>query len=358
MLKKLLSTFKVLQPLTQNPAETEAADAISSPEKTAALLVRLEASIATYAETPNSPRRMMLRSQHGQAMLASRRHAIESESQRVAAATQRDKANGEKNLEKANQAFAGVDRVFLEKKARHLAVLARLEPLEAQLTLAIQGAVDQLSAAQAAFDAAVLKGDEPAEMKAAEKLYEIKARTLNPAGPLQLRLAAIRREEIEAINALAAAEQKKSEANKAILRAQADLALVEYDRQVQALLDAYVAQAIAVGKCSDRVSPSAKIASFEAQVSSGERIVFGGRMDNFSNRHLSAFVVRDMIADMTKEPDLAMLAANVEDIAELPPESDEDRRMSPVPGGLVARADGGFEEASAPFDDVAREQAA
>ncbi|CAN5353942.1 hypothetical protein BH10PSE16_BH10PSE16_43410 [soil metagenome] len=271
---------------------------------------------------------------------------------------QRDKANGEKSLEKAKQAFASADRVFLEKQSRHLAVLARLVPLESQLTLAIQGTADQLSAAQSAFDAAVLKGDEPAEMVAAEKLYELKAGTKNPAGPLQLRLAAIRREEIEANNALATAEQEKNEANKAILHAQADLALVEYDRQVQALLDAYVAQAIAVAKCSDKVSPTAIIHLFQAQVSSGERIVFGRRMDNFNNRHLSAFVVRDMIADMTKEPDLAILGANVEDIAELFSESKEERRMSPVIGSLVARADGVLEEVFPPSDDLVHEQPA
>ena len=338
MLKKLLSTFKVLQPSAQTPAEAEAADSISTLEKTAALLARLDASIAALADTPNSPRRTMLRKQHAQAMLASRRHAIESEGQRVTAATQRDKISGEKSLEKAKQAFASAERVYLEKQSRHLAVLARLAPLESQLTLAIQGTADQLSAAQAAFDAAVLKGDEPAEMKAAEKLYELKAGTRNPAGPLQLRLAAIRREEIEANNAMAAAEQEKNEANDAILHAHAELALVEYDRQAQALLAAYMVQAIAVKKVSNKVSPSAKIDAFSAQVSSGERIVFGKRMDNFSNRHLSNFTVRDMVNDMTTEPDLAILGTNVQDIAELLSESEEERRMHPVIGGLVARA--------------------
>ena len=133
MLKKLLSNFKNIQPSTQNPAETEAAESISSPEKTAALVARLEAAIAALADTPNSPRRMMLRRQYEQAMLAARRHAIESESQRVIAATQRDKVNGEKNLEKAKQAFASAERMFLEKQAGRFAVLARLEPLESRL---------------------------------------------------------------------------------------------------------------------------------------------------------------------------------------------------------------------------------
>lgn len=340
MLKKLLSTFKVLQPSTQNPAETEAADAISSPEKTAALSVKLEAEIAALADTPNSTRRMMLRKQHEQAMLAGRRHAIEAEGQRVAAVTQRDKAKGEKNLEQAHQALASAERVLLEKQSGHFAVLARLEPLETRLSLAIQGAADQLSAARSAFDAAVLNGDESAEMVAAEKLYELEAGTLNPAGPLQLRLAAIRREEDKAKKELTAAEQGKNKATQAVFQAQAEIALIEYDRQVQALLDAYVAQAVAVAKCPDRLSPSVKVGPLGVEVSSAERIVFGNRIDSLASRRmLSPFLVRDMINDMTATPDLAILGINVQDIEELPTESTNDR---PIPGSLTQLASGAF----------------
>lgn len=316
MLVKLLSKFKASHPAAQNPAETKAAQSIGTAEKTAALLIQLEADRA--AAKSGTERHKVICKQQKEAELARGQHQIESERQRVAATIERDKASGQKALEKAQESLASADAALLKSQARNRAVLARLEPLEAQLTQAKQDAADQLNAAQKAFDTAVISGDESAEVAAAEKLYQLKTESNNPAGPLQLRLGAIRNEEIEVKNALAAAEQEKHDANKAILRAKADLALVEYDRQVQALLDAYVTQRIAVNACGEKIYSMPDL--FGAQVGSAERIMFGKKIDGYSQKVLPKYAVEKIISDMSAEPDLAILAINAEDVAEPLPE--------------------------------------
>jgi hypothetical protein len=311
MLNKLLSTFKTRQPDTRSAAENEAAKSISTPEKAAELLAQLQAAVEIAEQGPNLARRNMLRRQRDEAALACRRHGIEAERQQVAAALQRDKASGEKDLEQAQKSLASADQVLTKQQDRHRAVLARLEPLESQLALAVQVAADQLDSAKTAFNAAVLKGDEPAEIAAAEKLYQMESEGKTAAGPLQLRLEAIRREEVDAKNALAAASQAKQDANNLILQARATLALVEYDRQAQALLEAYVNQAIAVRARGAVTGPTVHV--FDMQVSSAERIVGG---NGVSNGRLPGYVLDGLVAAMLAEPNLAILATRIEDIEE------------------------------------------
>ena len=315
MINKLLSTFKTRQSDTRSAAENEAAKSISSPEKAAELLARLQAAIEIAEQGPDLVLRSMLRNQREQAAIACRRYGIETERQQVVAALQRDKASGEKDLEQAQKSLVIADQVVTKQQDRHRAVLARLEPLESQLALTIQNAANSLHFAQAAFDAAVLKGDEPAEIAAAEKLYQMEAESKTAAGPLQLRLNAIRREEIDTKNALAAALQTKQDASNSILQAKAALALVEYDRQAQALLEAYVTQATAVDACG--AMARRKVQVFDMQVSSAERIV-GGK--GVSNGRLPGYVMDGIVSAVSVEPNLAILATRVEDIAEPLPE--------------------------------------
>ena len=139
------------------------------------------------------------------------------------------------------------------------------------------------------------------------------------------------------------------------MQAKAALALVEYDRQVQVLLDAYAAQAAAVAKCSGALTPAMKIGPLDIDVSSTERVVFGNRIDALSRRRMpSPFLIKDMINDMTATPDLAILGTNVQDIEESLAETTNSR---PMPGSLVQLASGGYETyyGQSP-DDVTREQ--
>ena len=314
MINKLLSTFKTRQPDARSAAENEAAKSISSPAKAAELLARLQADFAATEGEATPARRNMLRKQVEQAELAIRRHDIETERQQVAAALQRDKDSGEKDLEQAQKSLASADQVVTKQQDRHRAVLARLEPLQAQLALTIQNAADNLLSAKTAFDAAVLTGDEPAEIAAAEKLYQLEAEGKTAAGPLQLRLDAIHREEIDARNALAAASQAHQDAGNSILQAKAVLALVEFDRQAQALLEAYVTQAIAARACGAMAVSNVSV--FDVQVSSAERIVGGKGIDAFNNRHLPGYLIDGIVTTMFAKPDLAILAVNVGSIAE------------------------------------------
>ena len=337
MINKLLSTFKNRQTDAPSAAENEAAKSVSSPEKAAELLARLQADFAATEFGSTPARRNILSKQVEQAKLACSRHDIETERQRVTAAMQRDKDGFEKDLEQAQKSLTGAYQALVKQQDRHRTVLARLEPLQSQLALTIQNAADNLISAKNAFDAVVLTGDEPAEIAAAEKLYRMEVEGKTATGPLQLRLEAIQREEIDARNALATASQTHQAAGNGILQAKAALALLEYDRQAQALLDAYVTQAIAVRACGS--TAMSHVSVFDVQVSSAERIIFGKKMDAFNNRYLPDYFVDAIVKSMFAKVDLGILAIKVQDIAEPLPEPQED--MVAVPG--VGYSDGSFD---------------
>lgn len=327
MLKKLFSTFKATESATTNPEEAAAADAISTPEKVAALLARLDAEIAA-AEPKFGNQYKLLRRQHDQATLAALRHQIEAERQRVAAVVKRDKAQAEKTLADANEQHAGAVARLGALQAKHQAAADRLEPLEAELKKAKQQAGERAVQAQKAFDAAIAKGDEVAETAAAETLYQAQEelkRGGTLGGPLGLRIGALRRELEAAAAAVDAAAGSVEEAEHACLRAKAELAFVEYDRQAQALLDAYLAQRAAAAACGTgpkaRSINSSAAGTFEVQICSPERIVNGRRMDAYNKRVLPGSIVASLLDAVTKTPNLKVLAARVEDLQ--PDEVDE-----------------------------------
>lgn len=326
MLSKLIARFKADEPVAQNTDEIAAADAISTPEKVAALLARLDADIA--AEPHFGSRYRLLRSQHDQATLAALRHQIEAERQRVAAVVKRDKAQAEKTLADANEQHTAAVARLGAVQAKHQAAADRLEPLEAELKKTKQQAGERAAEAQNAFDAAIATGDEVAETAAAEKLYQAQEelkRGGTLAGPLGLRIGALRRELEAVAAAVDAAAGSVDEAARACLRAKAELSFVEYDRQAQALLDAYLAQRAAEAACVG--DPEARsinrraVGNFEVQICSPERIVNGLRMDAYNRRILPVYIIASLLDAVTKTPNLKVLAARVEDLQ--PDEVDE-----------------------------------
>lgn len=326
MLSKIISKFKTPDAVTKNTAEAAAAETISTLEKTASHIARLE--VARDAETKYSSRHQLLAKQHEQASIAARRYEVEAERKRVAGVVQRDKATAEKALDAANDQHAIATDNLKKAQAKHHAISARLQPLEAEQTNALAKAQEQAAAAKTEFDAAIAAGDDTAESIAAERLFQAKENSESGTalnGPLALRIEALRNELVVAADLVTVQEKAIQQATKAGLQAKAELALVEYDRQAQALLDAYVAQRVAVSACGGVSTPGAGWATgfsgrtvdqFDVQISSSERILLGARIDAYNNRHLPSHAVTQIIDAMTA-PDLSILAAKVED---LPPE--------------------------------------
>lgn len=329
MLNKLISKFKTPDVVTQNSAEAAASESISTPEKTASLLARLE--VVRDAETKYSSRHQLLSKQHQQASFAAQRFQIEAERKRVAGAVQRDKATAEKSLDAANDQHAIATDNLKTAQVRHQDLAARLQPLEAEQKNYQQKVQERVTTANTEFSAAITAGDDAAEAAAAEKLFQAKMAGLPGAslsGPLALRIEALCNELQLAEDIVTVHEKAIDQATQARLKAKAELALVEYDRQAQALLEAYVAQRIAVSACGGVTIPGAgwvtdfrgrTVDKFDVQISSSERILLGARIDVYNNRHLPSHVVTGIIEAMTA-PDLSIIAAKVEDLPNIPAE--------------------------------------
>lgn len=326
MLNKLISKFKATQAATPNPAHAHAADTISTPEKAASLVAQLEA--ARDAAEQHSPRHRFFSKQHKEATRALKLHELDAERKRVANAVQRDKAAAEKSLSLADEQHAIASNNLSTALAKRQALMARLQPLEVEKAQAKQQAEEHASIAQKAFDAAITVGDVAAEKLAAAELYQAKNDCQSGSvlmGSIDLRINAIRGELAIASDFVNVHEVAVAQAEQARLIAQAELALVEYDRQVQSLFDAFLNQRVAVNAClaslpntAHRSSPFSgrSVDQFETQVSSPGRIVFGSSIDVYNNRYLPSHVYMDIFEAARAEPNLAVLAASVDDLPE------------------------------------------
>lgn len=324
MLNKLISRFKAPQAATPNPAHVAAADTISTLEKAAGLVAQLEA--ARDAEEKFSPRHRFFSKQHEEAARALKRHELDAERKRVASAVQRDKAAAEKSLSLADEQHAIASGNLNTALARREALTTRLEPLEAEKTQAQQQAEERALVAQKEFDAAISAGDIEAEKLAAAALYQAKNDCRSGSvlmGPIDLRINAIRSELAIASDLVSVQEAAIAQADQARLIAQAELALAEYDRQAQSLFDAFLKQRVAVNACLASLPNTAyrshpfngrAVDQFETQVSSPGRIVFGSSIDVYNNRYLPAHIYMGIFEAVSAEPNLAVLAASVDDL--------------------------------------------
>ena len=336
MFSKLIAKLKKSDTNTRTAAETAALASIDTPEKARGLVSYLEAE--KNAARKHSPRYNLLCKQHEQAEIAAHCHEIEAERNRVAQVIQRDQATAQKALTDANALHAGALASLKAAQQKTSAIAARLQPLENELQAKQLSAEASAAAAQIEFNAAIAKGDQAAETMAAEALYQAQQACKNgPAleGPLGLRVEALRREMAAIELAVGAAEKEIKEAHQAQLDAHAAIALIEYDRQTQALLDAFFIQKTAVWNAMAQRPTHAhqvtKVAlglnpveMFEPQVSSTERIIFGSRIDVYNQRHLPSYVTDWAWLSLKAPPDLAVLATNAQDVSDKFPGEEEE----------------------------------
>ncbi|MDD3936855.1 hypothetical protein [Rhodoferax sp.] len=330
MLNKIFSKLKPAQTINHSPAEAAMLSVLASPEKTAQLVAQLESDLD--ATPQHSARRRLLVAKRDHARLALTRHQIDAERERVTSVLKRDQAKTDQALQAADEAHATATRELKLRESKRDAVVKRLAPLEAERLALEQAAVKRAAEAQIDFDAAIALDNAEAESRAAAKLFEAKEDCKHGAlsGPLGLRIAALQREIESHADAVMSAQAAVEQAEKARLTTRAELALIEYDRQAQALLDAYVVQRIAVsavpthgrkpGGSLQTVLGCFPIDGFESQVSAPERIVFGGQISAYNQRHLPAHVADSLWRAMVFKPDLPLLMATFED---LPPEPSE-----------------------------------
>lgn len=338
MLNKLLSKLKPASNASHSPTETAMLATLASPEKTAQLIAQLTAARDAEQDYHGNPRRGLLSEKLKHLGVVAMRHHLDAERQRVLDVTKRDQASAEKALRSANEDQATALRELASHEDKRQAVVNRLAPLEAELSALQQTLVQFAQEAQIEFEAAIAQDNADAERKAAAKLFEAQQNFDSTAvltGPLGLRIAALR-SEIDAHNAIVVSRQSAADqAVQAHLVAQAELALLDYDRQAQALFEVFLVQGAAaeaaqgVDKNGLPIQAVAnRIAEFEAQISSPERIVFGDAITAYNNRHLPYGLTQQIFKALMFKPDLKLLLARLEDLPEAPlapPESTEFR---------------------------------
>lgn len=328
MFNKIISKFKKPDEVTPNAAELAALASIDTLEKAVALVAQLET--AKSAADHQSARYKLLYAQHEQANIAVRRHMLDAERTRAASVMLRDQNTIEKALSSADAQLTDATLKLKVERAKIEAIAARIKPIEEELQANRQDAQTLVSDLQSEFDAAIAKDDADASKTAANKLFLAQQDCTNSSprsGPLVLLVDALRREFAAGESAIEAAEKAVADATQAQLSARADLAMLAYDRKAAELLEAWANQVIAVRSAASSLWSSngtlkslvgsAPVSMFEAQFSSTERIVHGTWMDVYNQRHYPSHAGVEIVNAMRAPPDLAILAANVDD---LPPE--------------------------------------
>ena len=341
---KIFSKLKPTQTTTPNQAETAMLAVLASPEKTARLISQLEADAGS--ETKYS-RRHLLNKKLDQARIAQSRHEIEAERQRVASVLRRDQATVDKALEAANEAHAKTTAELALHESKRVAVVNRLAPLEAERLVLEKAAMTRAADAQIEFDAAIAKDNAEAEISAADKLYQAKKACkagIFSNSPLGLRIAALQCEIKSHTDTVSSTQSEIDKIQQARLVSQARLALLEYDRQAQALLDVWMVQKAAIRAVMEKTNQGQSILRtlgcyavdlFESQFSSPERIVFGGQIDVYQQRHMPISTAERLCNAMAVKPNLSILTATFED---LPAEDSEPSESAEPEADIVAEA--------------------
>ena len=338
MLQKLVSKFAKSEPTKSlSPAELDAQASIATIDGCYQLLEKLEVSVKLNID--NSERKRLLRGQIEEVKLAIIHHQVNDERARVDAAFKRDSVTCNAAKSHAQESHRAAAAKLQEANAKHQVIIDRLTPLKDELARNRLAAEEAAKTAQDNFDAAIAAGDASAETIASEKLYQALKATDDGgmSGPLALRIAALQRELDVAVQAVAAAKDLVSAVDKSIAYAEADLALLDYDRQVQKLLDAWVIQKVAVrstakhnqvGRTFISTAGAFAVDLFELQISSHERTLFGPKMDVYNLRHLPNWVCEHLVKFASGTPNLQTLAAKVEDLPEvMPVETPENTPM-------------------------------
>ncbi len=322
MLKKIASKFAKSEPSkTLTPDELDAQASISTIDGCDQLLENLQAS--RNLNLGNWPRMSLIDRQIKEAELAKFRHKVDAERTRIEDVFKRDIVACDAAKSAAQVSHQAAVAKLQEVNAKHQGIIDRLSPLQDELARSRVEVEEAAKVAQSNFDAAIAAGDTAAETIASERLYQaIKAAEAGGVnGPLTLRIAALQRELDASEQVVADVKNLVAEAEKSIVDADADLALLSYDQQVNLLLDAWVTQKAAVnmalkhhpsGSTLRTATGSLEVALLDIQIGSPERALFGASMDY--KRKLPQWVCENLVKAAMGTPNLEILAAKIEDL--------------------------------------------
>ena len=277
MLKKLISGFVKPADSEQNPAEAAIAETISTPEKLAELVDGYERDLRLLHNTMNqgSPRGRALKNKLSQLKIARARFDMAAEKPRIAEALARNTEAAKTAIVDADARLSAAQKTLAAQTEKLANLDGRLEPLRADLASRKVQAEENVKTAQAAFNAALMEGDDDKEIAAAESLVTAKsifaART-NNEGPHTLRVQSLEGERALAVEAAQQATLQLKEAVQNQLRAVASLKLIEYDRLLMPLMDAWAAAKVAADKCGYGAYPPHSVGEFSILTSNSEHM--------------------------------------------------------------------------------------
>lgn len=304
MLNTIISKLIGSKTVSEVPAEIIAADSISTLEKANARLQEIRAAFDAPGWT--SQRRGLLRAQEreinkaiAQMTMTEKRLTItevmDKAVQSIRAAQDKSKIEQRQIQETLSQSQKKIDT--LKSRADKIESIIKKEQSEAE---------EKYTSLKDDFNKAIASGDEDAEMKASENLYTAKTK-IEQIGvvdsPLKIRHTAICKEmEAEAVN-LNELKIQLENVTQNVLKAGAEIALIEYDRQINILIDAYIRQFECVRMCSMKTANTLKTINVDF-------IPKGSNPDNLLISHLGFENALHYIGT----PDLSILAQKAEDL--------------------------------------------
>ncbi len=338
MFKKIASKFAKSEPSKKlTPYELDAQASISTLDGCYQLLDKLQASRTASLGLGDWKRTSFIDRQMKEAELAKIHYQVNEERARVEAIFKRDSMTCDAAKSAAQESHLAAVAKLQEVNVKHQGIFDRLIPLQDELARSRVEAEEAVKVAQANFDAAIAAGDTSAETIAAEKLHlALKVVDVGGmSGPLTLRIAALQRELDAAGQVVADVKNLVAGAEKAIADTDADLALLSYDKQVNLLLDAWVAQKAAVslalkhhpsGRTFRTATGSLEVDLLDIQIGSPERALFGASMDY--KRKPPQWVCEALVKAAMGSPNLEILAAKVDDLPAMEPEPKPQVRVT------------------------------
>lgn len=226
----------------------------------------------------------------------------------AALARQTSLVESQKASTEAKQALALAEDALMAEEQRLAAIDARLEPLKAQHRAAQAEATQKAEAARENFNQVMLSGDEAAEDAASRAMFEAQQNALQAGGPLLLRIEALNAQRAYHEAAVMDAKKARDSAETDLHTALAAIALVVADDAGSAVVDAYLDAAAALRRAGRLPAGFRPIDPPVVQFSRQGHAMYSPRMDEYSNRIMSGFAIRDA-AFLVPEPRYELLLA-------------------------------------------------
>ncbi len=233
---------------------------------------------------------------------------LDAERKAVALVTERDMGEIRQSIKDNAEALQLAEEAAHAAQVQCAAMSDRIAPMLDQLANLQRQTQQRVADAEARFKEVMSSqaGDD-AEAAASKAVFDARRSAGDAGGPLALRVEALTAQLVKLEASASDAKAARDLAELQMKKSQAMLRLVEYDQQAQKTIDAFVLASEAFRDAGGKPSPGLKgVESPVLQFSNVSHVVFGDKLDGYSNKTLPAYRLQDMVLN-SRAVDLDLL---------------------------------------------------